>query len=239
MKTTFAAICLVVSIALQAHAAEQIRDSKSTVGVTTSAAPGAKAALAAPIWPHDASDLKADPKVVWGRLDNGLRYVILPNREAPGRPSLQLYMRVGSLMEAEDQRGMAHFLEHMAFNGTKHFPAGEMIEYFQRLGMSFGAHANAGTEFDRTVYKLELPRTNEEMTGEGLKLFRDFLDGMLLEKKEIESERHVIVAEILARNTADSRAAEDRLGFLLPDTLVPRRWIAGTVETVRALAPQR
>ena len=239
MKTTFAAICLVLSITLQGPAAEQIRITKATVTVATSTPPAVKAALVAAIWPHDASDLKPDPKAVWGRLDNGLRYVILPNRDAPGRPSLQLYMRVGSLMEADDQRGMAHFLEHMAFNGTKHFPAGEMIEYFQRLGMSFVVHTNAATDFEKTVYKLELPRTNEEMTGEGLKLFRDFLDGMLLEKKEIERERHVILAEILARNTADSRAAEDRLGFLLPDTLVPRRWTAGTVETVRALAPQR
>jgi zinc protease len=239
MKTTFVAIFLVLTVTLQAQAAEEIRVSKATVTVAPSKAPAAKAASAAPIWRQEASDLKPDPNAVWGRLDNGLRYVVLPNRDAPGRPSLQLYMRVGSLMEADDQRGMAHFLEHMAFNGTKHFPAGEMIEYFQRLGMSFVVHTNAATDFEKTVYKLELPRTTEEMTGEGLKLFRDFLDGMLLEKKEIERERHVILAEILARNTADSRAAEDRLGFLLPDTLVPRRWTAGTVETVRALAPQR
>ena len=89
-------------------------------------------------WPPTADQLKADPRAVWGRLDNGLRYVILPNHEAPGRASLQMYMDVGSLMEQDNQRGVAHFLEHMAFNGTKHFAAGETVEYFQRLGMSFG-----------------------------------------------------------------------------------------------------
>ena len=157
----------------------------------------AKPAAAGHIWPQDGSDLKADPAAVWGRLDNGLRYVILPDRDAPGRPSLQLDMHVGSLMEADDQQGMAHFLEHMAFNGTRNFPPGEMVEYFQRLGMSFGAHTNAETSFDRTVYQLELPRADEAMTDEGLKLFRDFLDGMLLEQKEIDRERRVILAEML------------------------------------------
>ncbi|MFZ4594935.1 MAG: M16 family metallopeptidase, partial [Verrucomicrobiaceae bacterium] len=93
----------------------------------------------APAWPQEGSDLKAEGTATFGRLDNGLRYVILPNTEPPGRASVRLYMDVGSMMEADDQQGMAHFLEHMAFNGSKNFAAGQMVEYFQRLGMSFGA----------------------------------------------------------------------------------------------------
>ena len=131
-------------------------------------------------WPQEGSDLKPDPKAVFGRLDNGLRYVVLPHDEPPGRASLRIYMDVGSLMEADDQQGMAHFLEHMAFNGSRHFPGGEMVEYFQRLGMGFGADTNAHTSFKETVYKLELPRVDEKMFTEAFELFRDDLDGMLL-----------------------------------------------------------
>jgi zinc protease len=116
-------------------------------------------------WPQEKSDLKPDPKAVFGALDNGLRYVILPNDEPPGRASLRIYMDVGSLMEDDDQQGMAHYLEHMAFNGSRHFPGGEMVEYFQRLGMAFGADTNAHTSFKETVYMLELPRVEPKLIG--------------------------------------------------------------------------
>ncbi len=198
-----------------------------------------KSAAPKPVWPHDGSDLKVDPKVTWGRLDNGLRYVILPTQEAPGRASLKLHLDVGSLMEADDQQGMAHFLEHMAFNGTKHFPSGETTEYFQRLGMSFGAHTNAETNFDQTNYKLDIPRANEELTRDGLKLFRDFLDGMLLDEQAINKERGVILSEALARNSAEYRSAIASLQFTLGDTLIAKRMPIGRMETVKAMTRQR
>ena len=83
--------------------------------------------------PQEDSDIQPDSAVTWGVLDNGLRYAILPNAEPPNRVSMRLYVDAGSLMENDDQQGLAHFLEHMAFNGTTNFPAGEMVEYFQRL----------------------------------------------------------------------------------------------------------
>ena len=138
------------------------------------------ACTAAAQWPQENSDLKPDPKAVFGKLDNGLRYVILPNKEPPGRASIRIYMDVGSLMEEDDQQGMAHYLEHMAFNGSRHFPGGEMVEYFQRLGMGFGADTNAHTSFKETVYMLELPKVETKMLGEGMQLFRDYLDGLSL-----------------------------------------------------------
>jgi zinc protease len=190
-------------------------------------------------WPHESSDLKVDPKVVWGKLDNGLRYAILPT-DAPGNAALQLHMNVGSFMEADDQRGMAHFLEHMAFNGTKHFAPGEMSGFLQRLGLSALADMNAGTSIDRTVYQLALPRTNKEMTSEALTWFRDVLDGMSLDANQIERERRVICAELLARNSAGLRSAVPLMRFSLPETLLPRRvLVGGTVETVRALPRPR
>ncbi|HEY2148997.1 MAG TPA: pitrilysin family protein, partial [Pirellulales bacterium] len=204
-------------------------DSKSASAITTAAARP---------WPHELSDIKPDPRIVWGRLDNGLRYLIMPVK-TPGRAALQLYIEAGSLMETDEQQGIAHFLEHMAFNGTKHFPAGQMVEYFQRLGMAFGAHTNAETNFDRTVYQIELPRTGEQMTDQGLKLFRDFLDGMLLEKNQIDRERRVIFSEKLARNSAGLRAAAASLQFTMPETLVPHRLPIGTDKTLRAMSRQQ
>jgi zinc protease len=244
MRKLFTALGLVLGLVVQVRAATPTQNA-SAASVTSAATTPSSAALLstqpAPrkVWPQDSSDLKADPTAVFGRLDNGLRYVIFPSKTAAGRASLQLLIRTGSLMEAEDQGGMAHFLEHMAFNGTKHFPAGEMVEYFQHLGMSFGAHTNAGTTFDRTVYKLDLPRTDERIVGDGLKWFRDVLDGMTLDKKEIERERRVILAEIMANASPEYRANTDWLASLMPESIVPRRMVLGDIKSINSLAPRR
>ncbi|MBA4018084.1 MAG: hypothetical protein C0483_13000 [Pirellula sp.] len=190
-------------------------------------------------WPHQQSDLRPDSRVVWGTLDNGLRYAILPTKSAPTRGSLRMLVLAGSGMESDDQQGMAHFLEHMAFNGTKRFPAGETFEYFQRLGMAFGAHTNAVTEMDRTVYQLELPRANEQLTNDGLKLFRDFLDGMLLDEKEIDKERGVVLSEQMARNTASYRATVGTLQAALAGTKLADRLPIGKTETIRHMTRAR
>ena len=221
MKTNLTIFCLLLATALQARAAEP-----TTIPValkTSTTLPVPKAAVTRVAWPQDGSDLKADPNAIWGRLDNGLRYVILPTRGMKGTASLRLYMHVGSLMETDPQQGLAHYLEHMAFNGTRDFPAGELVKYFQRLGMSFGPHANAYTSFDQTVYQLELPRASAELLSNGLKVYRNFLDGMLLDSGEIDRERRVIGSEILARNSASYRAVDAEFKFELPATLIPRR----------------
>jgi zinc protease len=148
-------------------------------------------------------------------------------------------MNVGCAMETDEQIGIAHFLEHLAFCGTKHFPNGEMIEYFQRLGMKFVADTNARTEFGKTVYQLELPRASEEVTGEGIMLFRDFLDGMLLEEKEIERERSVILSEIRASDSGDYREDLAEMRFLVPDGMVSKRVPLGSIASVRSLKRQQ
>jgi len=191
-------------------------------------------------WPQDAGDLKPEAKAVFGALENGFRYVIFPSKAPmPGRASMRLYVNAGSLMEEEDQRGMAHFLEHMAFNGSKNFPAGTMVETFQRLGMGFGADTNAHTSFKETVYKLELPRVDEKMLAEGLELFRNDLDGMLLEKKEIDRERGVILSEKLARDSVETRIMEDGYNFSMPDSLLPKRMPIGLEDTIRKMPRER
>ncbi len=190
-------------------------------------------------WPQDQSDLKADPKAEFGQLENGLRYVILANPEPPGRASIRLYMDVGSLMEEDDQQGMAHFLEHMAFNGSRHFPGGEMVEYFQRLGMGFGADTNAHTSFKETVYMLELPKVESKLIAEGMQLFRDYLDGMTLGEKEIDKERGIILSEKLSRDSIEYRTQIAGYEFALPDSLLPKRLPIGIEKTLKTMGRQR
>ena len=190
-------------------------------------------------WPQDSSDLKPDPKAIFGTLDNGMRYVVLPNAEPPGRASIRLYMDVGSLMEQDDQQGMAHYLEHMAFNGSRHFKGGEMVEYFQRLGMGFGADTNAHTSFKETVYMLELPKVEPKFITEGMQLFRDYLDGMLLGEKEIDKERGIILSEKLSRDSIDYRTMLAGYSFALPESLLPNRLPIGTEKTIKTMQRPR
>ena len=186
-------------------------------------------------WPHETGDMQPDPRAVWGKLDNGVRYVILPTKAAPARASLRLYMDVGSMMETDAERGIAHFLEHMALKGTKHVPAGEMFEHFERLGMKAGADTNAFTDRNETVYQLDLPRANAELLDDGLTYFRDCLDGMLLDEKEINSERGVILSELLYRDSAEARAGNAALQFILPDAQASRRAPIGTAARIRGM----
>ena len=143
----------------------------------------------------EVSGLKPDPAVHWGKLDNGLRYAVMANGEPRGRASLRFAVSVGSIDENERQRGLAHFLEHMAFNGSTHFPDGSMVEYFQHLGMSFGGDTNASTGSDRTEYQIELPDTRPETLIQALTLFADFADGLTLDQKAMDKERGIILAE--------------------------------------------
>jgi len=196
--------------------------------------------LPAETWTHETSDLKPDGNATFGKLENGLRYVIYPNKfPVAGRASIRLFVDAGSLMEEDDQQGMAHFLEHMAFNGSKNFAAGTMVERFQRLGMGFGADTNAHTSFKETVYKLEMPRVDEKMLAEGLQLFRDDLDGMLLGEAEIDKERGVILSEKLARDSVETRIMESGYEFALPDALIPKRMPIGKEETIKGMGRNR
>ena len=186
-------------------------------------------------WPHESSDLSPDPAIRFGSLPNGMGYLIRPSSEPPGRVSVRLVFQAGSLMETEEQRGLAHFLEHMAFNGTRNFPAGEMVEYFQRLGMAFGADTNASTGFDRTAYQLELPNGDPSLRSESLRLLRDYADGILFGPEEIEKERGIILAEKISRDSVDFRTFEAEIEFLLPDTRFASRMPIGVTEVIETV----
>ncbi|HEY8993186.1 MAG TPA: pitrilysin family protein, partial [Lacunisphaera sp.] len=183
-------------------------------------------------FPHQTSDLTVDPAIRWGKLDNGLRYALLRNAEPKGRISARLAIKAGSFEENENQRGLAHFLEHMAFNGSKHFPAANVVEFFQKLGMDFGGDTNASTGFDRTIYQLELPDTKPATLRESLTFFADVAGGLLLDPKEIDKERGIILSEKRARDSVGLRTYIAEQEFLVPDTRLPQRLPIGTEEVI-------
>ena len=193
-----------------------------------------RAAAAPPVFAQETSDLKPDPAAVWGRLPNGLRYVILPNHEPRARASLRLVVGSGSLYETDAQRGLAHFLEHMAFNGSTHYAPGTLVEFFQRMGMSFGGDTNAYTAFDRTVFMQELPDTQPATLGEGFQVFADFAGGLLLETPQIDKERGIILAEKRTRDSVDYRTYVAEYQFVLGESLFPRRMPIGQTSIIES-----
>ena len=190
-------------------------------------------------WPQDGSDISADSNAVFGTLENGMRYLIYPNSEPPKRVSLRLHIAAGSLMEQDNQRGLAHFLEHMVFNGTKNFTAAEIVPRMQRLGIAFGAHANAFTSFDQTVYMLDLPDLTEETLDLAFTVMRDFGDGALLDPEEIDKERGVILSEKISRDSVNYRLMEQQFSAFLPDSLITRRFPIGDEEVIKTAPRER
>jgi zinc protease len=178
---------------------------------------------ALPAFPQAESDLRADPAATFGVLPNGVRYVILPNREPRGRASLRLLVLAGSFEETEAQRGLAHFLEHMAFNGSTHYPSGSLVETLQRLGMGFGADTNAATSFDHTIYQLELPDNRTGTLAEGLQICADYAGGLQLEPAKVDKERGIILSEMRTRDSAGYRTFVAQFDFLLGGTRIPQR----------------
>ena len=190
-------------------------------------------------WPQTVSDITPDKGTTFGTLDNGFRYIIYPNSEPPKRVSLRLHIASGSLMEKDDQQGLSHFLEHMVFNGSKNYSAQELIPKMQRLGISFGAHANAYTSFDETVYMLDLPDLSDETTKLGFTVMRDFGDGALLTSEEIDKERGVILSEKVSRDSVGSRLMEQQFSQLLPGSLLAKRFPIGTEEVIKNAPRER
>ncbi len=184
-------------------------------------------------FPQEGSDLKPDPAAHFGTLPNGLRYVIRPNHEPKDRVSLRLLVLAGSLQESDDQRGLAHFLEHMAFNGSKNYPPGTLVKFFQRMGMSFGGDTNASTSFDRTIYLLELAHADEKTLAEGLRVFGDYADGLLLSKEEIDRERGVILSEKRVSDSVAYRSFLAEWEAMLGTTRLPRRVPIGDEEVIK------
>jgi zinc protease len=192
---------------------------------------------AANSWPHDASDLLPDAQAVFGRLNNGLRYIIKENHTPRERVSMHLLVQVGSLDERPEEQGMAHFLEHMLFDGSAHFAPGELVKFFQRIGMQYGADANAHTGFTQTIYDVVLAQGDENSLDEGLLVLRDYADGALLLPGEVQRERRVVLAEMRARDSAQFRTLKAALRFEFPNLLIGYRLPIGEKGIIDKMTP--
>lgn len=157
-------------------------------------------------------------QITHGKLANGLTYYVLPAHKPEKRAYLWLAVNAGSNLEDPDQHGLAHFDEHMAFNGTKRFPAAALIDYIQSIGMRFGADLNAYTNNDETLYQLEVPTDKPEFLGKGLDILRDWAGDVTYDPKEVEKERGVVREEWRLRSGAGQRVFDKQAKVLFKDT---------------------
>lgn len=178
-------------------------------------------------WPSERSELNPDPSLIRGELKNGFRYVLKRNYEPKDRVAIYLNVQAGSLHENSDQQGVAHFLEHMMFNGSIHFPPGSLVEYFQSLGMNFGGDTNAYTTHNETVYNIVLPNSSKKEFDSAFLVMADYARGALLLEKEIDKERGVILAEKRSRDSAGYRTHIASTAFAFRGTLYPERMPIG------------
>lgn len=190
-------------------------------------------------FPHDNSDLRPDERVEYGQLENGLRFAVMSNDTPSNTASLLMRLDVGSIHEQDDERGLAHFLEHMAFNGSENIPEGELIPRLEKYGLAFGPDTNASTDFDETIYQLELPEVNDEILDETLMIMREIADRLTLTPEAIARERDVILAEKRARESPGVNAFLDQFSFYLEGSLFPDRFPIGTEDTIRSVTAEQ
>src|SRR4051812_3716002 len=172
-------------------------------------------------------------------LPNGLTYYVRRNARPANRVLLRLAVKTGSLDEADDQQGLAHMLEHMAFNGSAHFKPGELVSYFESTGSRLGPHVNAYTSFDETVYMLDLPSDKPDVVGRGFTAFGDFATGLSLDAKEIDKERGVVIEEWRGGLGAGSRIRDKQIPVLFYKSRYAERLPIGKPEILRSFAPAR
>src|SRR5262245_37548683 len=175
--------------------------------------------------PPEAADerLQTDPALVTGTLPNGLSYIVRPHKNPEGRVSIWLHVASGSLNETDATRGLAHYLEHMAFNGSANFPPGSVVPFFQSLGLAFGRDQNAFTSFDQTTYQLTLPGGGRDVLDKGMLFMSDVAMRMSLDVTEIDAERQIILEEKRARASAQQRVQDQIHERLAPAAAVGRR----------------
>ena len=150
-------------------------------------------------------EIPLDANVKTGKLANGFTYYLRKNVEPKNRATLYLAVKTGSILETDEQQGLAHFAEHMSFNGTKNYPKNELISYLQKAGVRFGADLNAYTSFDETVYQLPIPTDDPDLFKNGMQIMRDWAQDALLDQVEIDKERGVVLEDKRLCNGAGER----------------------------------
>ena len=190
-----------------------------------------------PVIDQRSKGIQTDPAIVYGVLPNGFQYILMENSFPADRVDIHLNVFAGSLNETDEQQGVAHYLEHMVFNGSTHFQPGELIEYFQSIGMDFGADANAHTSFFNTVYDLSLPDADQKHLEKAFTVIEDYAKGALLLETEIDRERGIILVEKRQRDSISYRTFKKTLEFELPGSLINRRFPIG-IDSVLNTADQ-
>lgn len=179
------------------------------------------------------------PQVRTGTLPNGLTYYIMRNQEPKGQADFFLAQRTGSVQEKENERGLAHFLEHMAFNGSEHFPGNSLITYLESIGVKFGADLNAYTSTDETVYNISrVPTVRQSSLDSCLLILRDWSSALCLNDSDIDAERGVIEGEWRHRSAASNRILEKILPQIYPGSIYGKRMPIGLMSVVKNFKPE-
>jgi zinc protease len=227
----FVVIAIVMLAALGLPLAGQ-----TTAPVKSQAAAQAPAAAAAATSARTAPLTQAipvDPLVTVGRFPNGLRYLIRTNKLPANRAELRLVVNAGSILENDDQQGLAHFVEHMAFNGTSHFPKQQLIDFLQSTGMKFGPSINAFTSFDETVYMLQIPTDKAGLLEKAFLILEDWARNVSFDPTEIDKERGVIIEEWRGRRGAAARIQDKQLPVMLKGSRYAVRLPIGKTEIIQ------
>ena len=228
-SSTLALICTsLISPAIAQEAPAAQRTEQPTQAQTTGV----------PAWGLNSSDLPADSSVHFGILPNGMRYALKHNETPKGAAVIRFAFDVGMRDADPQQAGAAHFLEHMAFNGSTNIPEGELVKRLERLGLAFGADTNAETDLEHTTYKLDLPNTNPETVDGSLTFMREIASELTLDKGAVDRERGILLSEFRVRNVPQTRRALDAIGKQMRD---PRFGpaLVGTPETIANITPDQ
>jgi zinc protease len=180
-----------------------------------------------------------DTQITQGTLPNGLRYYVRANKKPEKRAELRLVVKAGSVLEEDDQQGLAHFAEHMAFNGTQHFPKNALVSFIESLGMRFGADLNASTSFDETIYMLQVPTERLEVLDRSFLILEDWARNVTFDPLEIDKERGVIMEEWRLRRGAGARLTDRMLPVLLNGSRYADRLPIGKTEIIQNFKAER
>ena len=222
---TVSCLALATTLALAAAPAAFAQDAPA-------AAAKADTARGVPAWGIASTDIPADPDVTFGRLANGMRYALMRNGNPAGEATIRFNIEVGNREETDAENGAAHFVEHMAFNGSTGIPEGTLIPMLERLGLAFGADTNATTSIDYTTYKLQLPRTDDKTVDSALMVMREMAGNLLFDPAAVDRERGILMSEAQVRNVPQRRQAADFIGAALPGARVGAR-INADVERIK------
>ena len=231
MKTSLKWTTVVAVACMAAATVAAQQPAPSAPPQSSFAAGAASAPLTAPI--------PLDPQITAGQFANGLRYYIRSNKKPEKRAELRLVVNAGSILEDRDQSGLAHFVEHMAFNGTKHFPKQETVKFLESIGMRFGPSVNAFTSFDETVYMLEVPTDKPDVLDKAFLILEDWAHNLSFDDAEIDKERGVITEEWRLRRGAGARMQDKQFPILFKGSRYAERLPIGDMEVVQSFKHER